>query len=345
MAFSDATTRRRTARTLLTPRLLALSALCLTLLAAPNVHAQEAVGEEELERFKLRVSDGKQLFEMGKFRAAIEQFQAARDIYDHPRLTFNIAQAYKSLGACGESREAFSRYLGYPDLDEQMRERAAQLRDQLDTTCVEVGRLRVSCAPADATLSLTRLDASTAPAQPTLRACPLDTEIRTGVWEIQAEAPGYDATHQQFEVTRDATQSLHLTLSRQPTPAGTPTHKILAYSLIGVGGLGLVSGIISDFSAVSRLDELSAAQKRADRSRIDALQAEADSAQIRTAILYSVGALATAAGVLWLVLQPDSAAEGSDDTRAAGATRTSDAKASSFSVDFGPAGVRTQFRW
>lgn len=344
MASSNRSSRR-VARLLPPPRALALSVLCLALLTASGARAQDAVGEEELERFKLRVSDGKQLFEMGKFRAAIEQFQAARDIYDHPRLTFNIAQAYKSLGACSESRDAFTRYLGYPDLDEQMRARAAQLRDQLDTTCVEVGRLRVSCAPADAELSLTRLEPDATRTQPTRRACPLETEIRTGQWEIVAHAPGYDATRQQFEVTRDATQSLHLNLSQQPGLASTPVHEILAWSLIGAGGLTLVGGIISDVSAVSRLDELGAAQTRADRSRIDALQAEADSAHTRTAILYSVGALAVAGGVLWLVLQPDSAAEMPEGARTGGSAGTSDAEASQFSVDFGPAGVQTQVRW
>src|SRR5690554_831950 len=124
--------------------LLALMALAIT----PRAANAQAVSAEQLERFKLRVSDGKRLFEMGKYRASIEQFEAAREIYDHSRLRFNIAQSYKAMGACTQARDAFSGFLALPDIDPKMRARAHELLKEVDTTCVEEGTIQVSCAPA-----------------------------------------------------------------------------------------------------------------------------------------------------------------------------------------------------
>src|SRR5690554_6915998 len=181
-------------------------AACVLLLAvmalaiAPRAAHAQAMSAEQLERFKLRVSDGKRLFEMGKYRASIEQFEAARDIYDHSRLLFNIAQSYKAMNACAQARAMFDRYLAVPDIDPKMRQRATALREELADSCVEEGTLQVSCAPKSTTLTLTPLaaDGAREAAQPA--SCPLDTKLRVGRYELRAQAPGFVPSAQQIEV-------------------------------------------------------------------------------------------------------------------------------------------------
>jgi hypothetical protein len=339
MSFSEEI-RQRFGRYIFSRLCPLLFALIATGAMPGEAAAQGAMTSEQVQRFKLRVSDGKRLFEMGKYRASVEQFQAARKIYDHPRLTFNIAQAYKALGACTESRGAFERYLDTPKISEKMRARATKLLSELDTSCIETGSIRISCAPEDAAVTITRLNPDGARGTPRRATCPITSKIRTGRYEISARAEGFEPVVQQVVVARNATQILRLALRPQPGIFDMETRSILSYSVIGLGAATLVGGLISDYTAVSRLDELRQAQSQGDSARIDALRDEADSASTRSAILYGVGAAVLAGGIAWKVIQITSEAEPAADQRA-----SVQGAESQFSVQFGLTGLSTRFDW
>ncbi|WP_162687723.1 PEGA domain-containing protein [Bradymonas sediminis] len=322
--------------------MIALAALPL---APQTAQAQASISAEDLARFKLRVSDGKRLFEMGKYRASIEQFEAARDIYDHSRLLFNIAQSYKAMNACAQARAMFDRYLAVPDIDPKMRQHATSLREELADSCVEEGTLQVHCTPKNATLTLTQLtpDGAREAAQPA--SCPLDSKLRVGRYELRAQAPGFVPSAQQIEVRRDETQSLRLTLEAEPRLLDPELEEVLIYSTIGVGAATVVAGFISDYTAVSRLDELHQAQRAQDARAVAELRDQADTASTRSAILYGVGGVILAGGVTWKIIQMSANSEG--DTRAhARQTGADSAKAGAqFSVDIGLNNISTRLDW
>src|SRR5690554_765001 len=314
--------------------LLALMALAI----APRAANAQAVSDEQLERFKLRVSDGKRLFEMGKYRASIEQFEAARQIYDHSRLRFNIAQSYKAMGACDQARDAFSGFLALPDIDPKMRARAGELLKEVDTTCVEEGTIQVSCAPANANLTVTPLAADGTRLDAERLDCPLNAKFSVGHYEVSAAAPGFEPSTQQVEVRRDETQNIHLNLKRSETRLFDPqTEEILIYTTLGVGAATLVAGVISDYSAVGRLDELRAAQNKQDAKLVAELRDEADSASTRSAVLYGVGAVILASGVTWKIIQMTSSPEPEQ--------RASTHAGTQFSVDIGFNTISTRLQW
>jgi hypothetical protein len=298
--------------------------------------AQESLSKEEIQRFQHRVSEGRRLYELDKFRAALEQFEAAREIFDHPRLTFNIAQSYRALDECTSARAAYERYIDIPEAKAEMRERARRLLSELDETCVETGRLEVTCRPRGASVTLVALDDSAGDDQRSGE-CPIDTSLRVGRYRVIAEADGFQAQEREVTVELNSNHSIDLSLSPQDDAvfAGLDSHSLIAYSAIGLGAASLVGGFVSDYTAVSRLDELSQAQAEDDHGRVATLQREADSASTRTAVLYSVGAALVVGGATykWVMSADD------------GAERDHSAAAPSVSVELAPTGVSTRLRW
>lgn len=322
--------------------LVALAALTLT----PRAASAQTMSAEQLERFQLRVSDGKRLFEMGKYRASIEQFEAARQIYDHSLLRFNIAQSYRAMGACAQAHDAFSGFLALPDIDPKMRARAVELLKDIETDCVEEGTVQVSCAPENITLTVTPLDADGTRQTAEQMACPLSAKLPVGRYEISAAAVDHEPSAQIIEVRRDETQNLRLNLERAETRLLDPkTEEILIYTTLGVGAATLAAGVISDYTAVGRLDELRAAQHRQDTRLIDELRDEADAASTRSAVLYGVGALILAGGVTWKIIQMTLSAEPPPRAQTLAAPRAPAKAGALFSVDIGLNTISTRLQW
>lgn len=295
--------------------------------------AQESLSKEQIQRFQHRVSEGRRLYDLDKFRAALEQFEAARELFDHPRLTFNIAQSYRALNECTSARAAYERYIGIPEAKAEVRERARGILGELDDTCVETGRLEVTCSPQDATLTLIELDGDSQRSGQ----CPVDTSVRVGRYLVVAEADGYQTQEREVTVELNSKHAVDLALSRRDDTvfAGMDAHSLIAYSAIGLGAASLMGGFVSDYTAVGRLDELSQAQAQGDAGRVASLQREADSASTRTAVLYSVGTALVVGGVTYKWVM----STGGDTQRAASAA------APSVSVGLTPTGVSTRFQW
>jgi tetratricopeptide (TPR) repeat protein len=60
---------------------------------------------------KLMVREGNKLFELGKYREALTQYEKAYGLRQNPNWLFNIAQAHRELGQLPEAIAFYERYL------------------------------------------------------------------------------------------------------------------------------------------------------------------------------------------------------------------------------------------
>jgi HSP20 family molecular chaperone IbpA len=312
--------------------------LAVALLAPAPARSQQSLSKEQISRFKQRVGEGKRLFQLEKYRAAIEQFEAARSIFDHPRLAFNIAQAYRSLGECTNSASAFKEYIRNDRAEPKMRKHARGLLEELANSCTETGHLQVSCTPKKARVRLVRLGGETGQTQPLSGVCPVDIHIRTGRYRLEARADGFKLETKDIKIELNGSQIIHLTLGRhkQDGLAGVDTNSLIAYSAVGLGAAVLIGGVASDYSSVSRMEGLAQAQRDQDATRIDQLRADADSASTRTSVLYTLGSVLVVGGVTWKLAHIDP--EGSVSAENEGTPP-------SVSLEFNPTGFSTRLRW
>lgn len=89
----------------MTGRILAIVALCTVAMGAP-AHAD--VTERAAQRY---FEQGEQLFKLGRFSAALREYQKAFDAEPLPELLYNIAQCYRNLGDYEHAVLNFRTYL------------------------------------------------------------------------------------------------------------------------------------------------------------------------------------------------------------------------------------------
>lgn len=274
----------------------------LLVLASAPLAAQSDGG---LEKFTAHVKRGAQLRKDGKPREALAEFEKARAIADHPKLAFAIGRIYEDIGDCGAARQSFERGLE----DERSRGAlAAKFEEALEQNrqCTDRGVLTVHCEPTNARLLI---DGEPTP-------CPAEVELSAGEHTLEASAPDSETRTQTIRVEPAGQHHETIELG-EPWQRTTVTYA--KYGALGVGGALLVGGIISDASASSRQDELAEATRQGDVARANRLADEADSAQTRTVVLYSLGALFVAGGAaLWAYdAEAEALLAGDDSTPAA----------------------------
>lgn len=74
--------------------------------AAPPLNAQSTVDAKQVERL---YAEGAALYREGKYRAAIERFEAAYALYPEPNLQYNIGRAYEALANIEAAIAAYER--------------------------------------------------------------------------------------------------------------------------------------------------------------------------------------------------------------------------------------------
>lgn len=100
--------------------------LMLTLTAAGTALAEQSAAQ----RAQVHVDAGQRAFNEENYEVAVREFEAAREIYQDPLLTYNIALSYERLGNLPEAIEDYHRYLREaPDARnaEEVRERIEDL--------------------------------------------------------------------------------------------------------------------------------------------------------------------------------------------------------------------------
>jgi tetratricopeptide (TPR) repeat protein len=260
--------------------------------------ASAAGGDEadKVETFRQHVARGAKLRKQQQHRQALEHFEKARAIADHPKLMFVTGELHEAIGDCAAARADYEQARSDKRASEALR---AKLEEALanNKECESRGQLALDCSPADAQVRLGERDLL----------CGDLVELKAGSHTLIASAPGHRELQVEVQVEPGSQErhEVHLTeLSPRKAKAVAAVPDWLTYSAYGGMGLGatlLVAGLASDASATSRQEELHQAHSRGEFERTNQLVSEAESARTRTAVLYTSGAIVAAAGgLLWV---------------------------------------------
>jgi hypothetical protein len=300
----------------LTAIVLAVSLLTLGVWTPPAYAAKPS--KEEIQTFKKLIKQGSELRDADEPWKALEKFEEARSILDHPKLTFNIGKLHEQTGACDRARDAYTDVLARNKLPDDLRvEVVTQLKKADD--CKSFGTLSLTCDPPDATV---RVGSKTLD-------CPVRKKARPNDFEIVVSAPGYAdetitsslAAGQLFEKRVQLRKSEAVAGTGDSvdppgeTPEATPWMRYSAYGSIGLGAALLAGGLVSDYGAQSRAEEFVASNEEGDRARAQTLKSEADSAQVRTVVLYSAGAVLVGGGIALWVFEAQQEGDGAASVR------------------------------
>lgn len=85
-------------------------ALALVLTTTSVARAQPAPAEAE-QTAKAKAASAKAAFDRGDYAVAVEDYREAYRLVPSPGLLFNLGQAYRLVGSCGEAVEAYREYL------------------------------------------------------------------------------------------------------------------------------------------------------------------------------------------------------------------------------------------
>jgi hypothetical protein len=264
--------------------------------------------DEEVRHFKALVKEGSKLREAGESREALAKLEEALDIVDHPKLAFTVGQLHQEIGACEQAKQVYTDVLARPRLPDSLRVEVVEQLKAVDA-CESFGTLSLTCTPAHATVQMG--------SEPL--GCPARYEVRPGKFEVIVSAPEYVDEEVSGSIEAGELVERRVQLRQGGDGAGaevevdaapTPWLKYGAYGSMGVGAALLAGGIASDYTARSRAEELVEANRDGDRDRAQALKGEGESAEVRTLVLYSAGAVFIAGGVtLWAV---EASGEGDD---------------------------------
>jgi hypothetical protein len=109
-----------------------LLAMALALVSG-GVCAQEpaAIASERDASARQHFAHGREAYDRGDFQTALESFQGAYGISQHPKLLYNVGLASQKLGLVTDAIAAYESYLawGQGDRAEEVRGRVAALRD------------------------------------------------------------------------------------------------------------------------------------------------------------------------------------------------------------------------
>ena len=234
--------------------------------------------------------EGRSLIRERRFQEAIQAYQRAQSLFPEPKNLFLIASLYQKLpGQCARELEHWSRFMeACPRC--QYRSRGEERNQEVRQRCIV--RLSVASVPPGATLLVNG---------ETRGQTPYQGDFVVGTYQLQLLYDGYQREQIPLQLQAESGSrevSRELKLLQSVTPPGTDDHRILAWSLIGLGVGGSLLG----------LQQLSVAEEEVERARTAADQASYDGARrsFDTAQLYmwSGFALGLGGGLagLWLLI-------------------------------------------
>ncbi len=249
----------------------------------------------KVETFRQHVAEGAKLRKAKKYRQALEHFDEARAIADHPKLMWVTAQLHAQIGDCPGAREDFEQALDDKRTSSKLH---AKLEEALEANkqCQSRGTIVVECTPAEVQLRVGERQ----------MACGEEVELEAGTHTLVASADGHSDAEVEVSVEPGGEHTRPIELA-EAAPGAKPVAQVpawmtyTAYGGMGVGSTLLLAGIISDAAATGRQEDLHQAHMQGQLDRTNRLVQEAESAQTRTAVLYTSGVLlATAGGLLWI---------------------------------------------
>lgn len=275
--------------------------LALTGWASPGAAQSGDPATGKVETFREHVARGAKLRKEEKHRQALEHFDAARKIADHPKLMYVTGQLREAIGDCPGARDD---YLRAGDDKRASAKLADKLEQSLENNklCKSWGQLTLDCEPANAGARAGKTELS----------CGQPIKIEAGKHTLVASAPGYRDLQMTVTIEPGSDLAHELTLTEIP-PGETPRVEVprwmtySAYAGMGTGAALIFAGVISDAGAPSRQEDLHQAHTQGQSARTNRLVDEAESARTRTALLYTSGVLLAAGGTLLWVYDEEAA--------------------------------------
>ena len=267
--------------------------------------------------------EGAGLFKLGKFKEAAGKFQAAYNLDPSPILLYNLARAAEEQGEAGTAVGHYKAYLArYPQAEDRAEvERRIRVLEAIAKTTVATGSLALVGLPADGTLTI---DGAAPPA-----ATPEGTLPLAPGRHVVKHAPVEGAPREfVVEIASGATSTLDFAAEDSGgTSGGGAGRPFRLWGWIGVGlGVAVAGagtyfyldsfGAADDFEKYGKkVDALDPASPtytsdldKYDRKARDASD-RMDSDLLLGRVLLSVGGVAAAAGVTFLIIDGTRTAE------------------------------------
>jgi hypothetical protein len=146
------------------------------------------------------------LFNDGKYKGALTEFEASYRLRPSPTVLYNIGLTQKSLHRYAEAIATLNRYL--TESTHLPPERAAQVRTTIQEMKQLTGELRVSVVPDGATVSIEGRPVGKSPLAP--------LQLASGTYLVDAAAEGYRSLRREVVVPAGASTELKLTLVALP---------------------------------------------------------------------------------------------------------------------------------
>ncbi|AKF07641.1 PEGA domain-containing protein [Sandaracinus amylolyticus] len=185
---------------------LVLVALSTLVLLAPGRSFAQGGRDEARTRF----ARGVELYDEGRYDAALAEFQRAYDLAPAVAVLFNIAQVHAALGHAVESVDAFERYLreGGATISPERRADAeaelARQRARISTLVIEANVLGAIVAIDDVDVGTT----------------PLGERVRVSAGErvIAVRAPGHETVTRRVRIAGGAHETVRIELIESASP-------------------------------------------------------------------------------------------------------------------------------
>jgi hypothetical protein len=284
-------------------------AVCLLVLGtAGPARSQEEDPAELAADLARQAADS---YEVGNIDGAIELFHQAIEVIPDPAFAFNLAQLYDSIDQFPQARDWYETYLGFyeygPDNRNYVEERIEELVEIIPRECAHVV---VTTDPPGAEVVI-----HTGGRDQVYGVTPLDAYVAPGSITVNASLDGYQLVTRNLNAV--AGVRLELELGALSVVEGPEEESNLgtipAFSLIGVGTLGVLLGIVSWSDGKDSEDEHNRlvsligtdAGRGVTQAELDQLAAAAEDSVSSGNLLFGLGVTAIVGGIAILVLSSD----------------------------------------
>ncbi len=227
-------------------RLFSLAALALMLTLLPT--ASEAAPPGTLKnKAQDLLTEGNRLAGEGDFGAALLKFRTAHELYPSPKLLLNIGTSLRYVGRNAEAAATYEEYLAHRDADPS---REAELRRILEELERLVGRLELTLKEPEVRVSL---DGELVRDVQDGMVVRVDPGRHTVVAEKDGRQPAVQ--HVSVEAQQTTEVVLELAAPGEEPPEPVNLRVLGGWTLVAVGGAGVVAGAVLGAVAQARRSE------------------------------------------------------------------------------------------
>lgn len=295
---------------------LALAGACAGLVLSLSAHSRADDSAENVAAARTLGVQGVQLADAGKCPEAIDKLQRAESLHHAPTILDRLGECQVQVGQIVEGTENLNAVVREPlaaNAPQVFKDAQTRAQKALTAATPRIAHLIITVLPADAKPTVT-VNGKPIPAA----LIGQDRPTNPGVSEVSATAEGYRAAGQSVTLAEGASQSITLTLDKDPnavaplppvstlpptqtapTPPPEPGPKknnTPAFIAYGVGGAGLLVGTITGIVALSKAGDCP--------NKVCPTQSDLDSAKSMATIStigFGVGIAGVAVGTVLLL--------------------------------------------